>query len=42
MQKMETERLVQLLKMGSRIYKLYEMRDRLKLIPGGRARKGNG
>jgi DNA-binding transcriptional regulator GbsR (MarR family) len=42
MQKMETERLVQLLKMGSRIYKLYEMRARLKLIPGGRARKGNG
>ncbi len=42
MQKMETERLVQLLRMGSKIYKLYEMRDRLKLMPGGRARKGNG
>lgn len=40
MQKMETERLVQLLKLGAKIYKLYELRDKIKLIPGGKARKG--
>lgn len=40
MQKMETTRLIQLLKLGSKIYKLYEMRDKLKLVPGGRAKTG--
>ncbi|NJM35678.1 MAG: hypothetical protein HC850_14365, partial [Rhodomicrobium sp.] len=39
-QKMETARLVQLLKLGSKVYKLYEMRDKLKLIPGGKAKTG--
>lgn len=33
MQKMETERLVQLLKLGSKIYKLYEMKDKIRLVP---------
>jgi DNA-binding transcriptional regulator GbsR (MarR family) len=40
MQKMDTDRLVQLLKLGSKVYKLYELRDRLKVIPESRARKG--
>ena len=35
MRKMETSRLANLLKMGSRIYKLYEMKDKLTLLPGG-------
>ncbi len=39
-QKMETARLVQLLKLGSKVYKLYEMRDKLKLIPGGKSKTG--
>jgi DNA-binding transcriptional regulator GbsR (MarR family) len=42
MQKMETDRLVQLLKLGSKVYKLYELRDRLKIIPGTKAQKGDG
>ena len=42
MQKMETERLVQLLRLGSKVYRLYELRDRLKIIPGRKARKGEG
>lgn len=36
MRHMETKRLAELLKMGSRIYKLYEMKDKLRLIPGER------
>lgn len=36
MQKMETARLVNLLKLGSRVYKLYEMKDKLAVIAGGR------
>lgn len=35
-QKMETERLVSLLKMGAKIYSLYQFRDKIKLIPGGK------
>lgn len=35
MQKMDTQRLVNLLKLGSKVYKLYEMKDKIKLIPGG-------
>lgn len=34
MQKMETERLVSLLKMGSKVYKLYEMTNKIKVITG--------
>ena len=36
MQKMETERLVHLLKMGAKVYKLYEMKDKLSVISGGK------
>lgn len=39
MQKMETERLVNLLKMGEKIYKFYEMKNKLTLIPGGKNKK---
>lgn len=38
-EKMETERLVNLLQLGSRVYRLYEMKDKLKLIPGGKKEK---
>ncbi|MEM7620992.1 MAG: GbsR/MarR family transcriptional regulator [Pseudomonadota bacterium] len=38
-QKMETERLVNLLKMGSKIYNLYQYKDKLKIIPGGKSQK---
>lgn len=36
MQKMETERLVKLLKMGAKIYGLYQFKDKLTVIPGGK------
>ncbi|PIR38109.1 MAG: ArsR family transcriptional regulator [Alphaproteobacteria bacterium CG11_big_fil_rev_8_21_14_0_20_39_49] len=36
MEKMETTRLVNLLKLGSKVYKLYEMKDKLTLISGGK------
>jgi len=39
MQKMETERLVSLLKMGSKVFKLYEMTNKLKVLPGIKIRK---
>jgi DNA-binding transcriptional regulator GbsR (MarR family) len=39
MQKMETERLVNLLKLGSKVYKLYEMKDKITLISGGKSKK---
>ncbi len=39
MEKLETERLVSLLKLGSEIYKLYEMKDKLKVIPGGKKKQ---
>lgn len=32
MQKMETERLVNLLQMGAKVYNLYQMKDKLKLV----------
>ena len=35
MQKMETERLVNLLKMGTKVYKLYEMKDKLFVVKSG-------
>lgn len=41
MEKLETERLVNLLKLGSKVYKLYEMKDKLKIIPGSRKFKGD-
>jgi DNA-binding transcriptional regulator GbsR (MarR family) len=42
MQKMETARLVNLLKLGARVYKLYEMKDKLRVIPGGKGKKKKG
>lgn len=39
MQKMDNDRLVHLLKLGARVYKLYEMKDKLTLIPGGKSKK---
>jgi DNA-binding transcriptional regulator GbsR (MarR family) len=38
-QKMDTERLINLLKLGSKIYRLYEMKDKIRLIPGGKDKK---
>lgn len=37
-QKLETERLVQLLSLGSRIAKALELKDKLFVIPGGKAK----
>lgn len=39
MNKLETDRLVNLLKLGSKVYKLYEMKDKLKIIPGSKKAK---
>lgn len=39
MQKMDTERLVNLLKLGAKVYKLYEMKDKLSVLPGGKSKK---
>lgn len=39
MQKMETERLVNLLKMGTKVYKLYEMKDKLFVVKSGKDKK---
>jgi DNA-binding transcriptional regulator GbsR (MarR family) len=39
MQKMETERLVNLLKLGAKVYKLYEMKDKLFVVKGGKDKK---
>lgn len=41
-QKMETDRLINLLKMGAKIYNLYQMKDKLTLIPGGKGTKKKG
>jgi len=40
-QKMENERLVNLLKVGARVYKLYEMKDKLFVVKGGKKQKEN-
>ncbi len=42
MQKMETERLVSLLKMGSKAYRLYQMKDKLNVISVGKSKSGKG
>jgi DNA-binding transcriptional regulator GbsR (MarR family) len=39
MQRLETDRLVQLLTLGSKVVKVLEMKDRLFLMPGGRTQK---
>ncbi len=33
MEKLETERLVNLLQLGAKVYRLYEMKDKLRIIP---------
>jgi DNA-binding transcriptional regulator GbsR (MarR family) len=40
-QKLETERLVQLLTLGSKVVKVLDLKDRLFTLPGGRARAAN-
>jgi DNA-binding transcriptional regulator GbsR (MarR family) len=40
MEKLETERLVQLLTLGSRVVRVLEMKDRLFSLPGGKAKAG--
>ncbi|WP_142846393.1 GbsR/MarR family transcriptional regulator [Telmatospirillum sp. J64-1] len=37
--RLETERLIQLLTLGSKVQKVLEVKDRLFTLPGGRARK---
>lgn len=39
MQKMETERLVELLRMGAKVYKLYEMKDKLFVVKSSKPKK---
>lgn len=39
MQKMETDRLVNLLKMGAKIYNLYQIKDKITLLPGGKSKQ---
>jgi DNA-binding transcriptional regulator GbsR (MarR family) len=38
-QRLETERLIQLLTLGSKVQKILEMKDRLFVVPGGRAKR---
>lgn len=38
-QKLETETLIQLLEVGSRVQKVLEMKDRLKVVAGGKSRR---
>ena len=38
-QKLETERLIQLLSLGSKVVKVLDMKDRLFTLPGGKTRK---
>jgi DNA-binding transcriptional regulator GbsR (MarR family) len=38
-QKLETERLVQLLTLGSKVQKILEMKDRLFVVPGGKGKR---
>ena len=38
-QKLETETLIQLLEVGSKVQKVFEMKDRLKVVAGGKLRR---
>ncbi len=40
MQKIDNERLVHLLSLGAKVYKLYEMKNKLRLIPGRKSQEG--
>ena len=42
MQQLETQRLVSLLKLGAKVYKLYEMKSHLKLLPSKTKSKAKG
>ena len=42
MQRLDTERLVNLLSMGSKVYRLYQMKDKLNLLPGGKPKREKG
>jgi DNA-binding transcriptional regulator GbsR (MarR family) len=39
-QKLETDTLVQLLEVGSKVQKVFQMKDQLKVVVGGKARQG--
>jgi DNA-binding transcriptional regulator GbsR (MarR family) len=39
-QRLETERLVQLLTLGSKVQKILDMKDRLFVVPGSKGRRG--
>lgn len=41
-QKLETERLIQLLSLGAKVVKVLEMKDRLLALPGGKSRSITG
>ncbi len=41
-QKLETERLIQLLSLGSKVVKVLDMKDRLFALPGGKGAAGAG
>lgn len=38
-QKLETQTLIQLLEVGSKVQKVFEMKDRLKVVTGGKSRR---
>jgi DNA-binding transcriptional regulator GbsR (MarR family) len=42
MQRLETERLVQLLKLGTKVQKILDVKDRLFLTSGSKSRRGSG
>lgn len=39
-QKLETETLIQLLEVGSKVQKVFQMQDQLKVVGGGKTRRG--
>jgi hypothetical protein len=42
MQRLETERLVQLLKLGTKVQKILDVKDRLFSTSGSKKRRGSG
>ena len=38
-QKLETQTLIQLLEVGSKVQKVFEIKDRLKVVAGGKSRR---
>lgn len=41
-QKLETETLIQLLEVGSKVQKVFQMKDQLKVVVGGKSRRAKG